>query len=30
MAFMNGGFIDQVSQDIKYTHKEIVEKDLYL
>ena len=27
---MNGGFIDQVSQDIKYTHKEIVEKDLYL
>ena len=30
MAFMNGGFIDQVSQDIKYTHKEIVEKDLCL
>ena len=27
---MNGGFIDQVSQDLKYTHKEIVEKDLYL
>ena len=30
MAFMNGWFIDQVSQDIKYTHKEIVEKDLYV
>ena len=30
MAFMNGGFIDQVSQDIKYTYKEIVEKDLYV
>ena len=30
MAFMNSRFIDQVSQDIKYTHKEIVEKDLYL
>ena len=27
---MNGGFIDQVSQDIKYTYKEIVEKDLYV
>ena len=30
MAFMNSRFIDQVSQDIKYTHKEIVEKDLYV
>ena len=27
---MNSRFIDQVSQDIKYTHKEIVEKDLYV
>ena len=30
MAFMNGRFIDQVSQDIKYAHKEIIEKDLYV
>jgi predicted nucleotidyltransferase component of viral defense system len=30
MAFMNSRFIDQVSQDIKYTHKEIIEKDLYV
>ena len=27
---MNSRFIDQVSLGIKYTHKEIVEKDLYL
>ena len=30
MAFMNSRFIDQVSQDTKYTNKEIVEKDLYV
>ena len=27
---MNSKFIDQVSQEIKYAHKEIIEKDLYV